>query len=60
MTRRTRSARPTAIHKNVRVRAQADRNSHTSYHQCFQSMVSLLASRYIFHSLGVDNASHAV
>ena len=53
-------ARQTAIHRNVRVRAHAERNSHTSSHQCFQSMSSLLAGRHNSHSLGVDNLSPVV
>ena len=36
-------ARQSAIHRKVRVRAQADRKSHTRFHQWFQSMSGLLA-----------------
>jgi hypothetical protein len=37
------------------VRAQADRNSHTSFHQWFQSMSGLLAGRLDISVFKVDN-----
>ena len=45
-------ARQTPIHRKVWVRAQADRNSHTSSHQAFQSMDGLLAGLPVVSLLG--------
>jgi hypothetical protein len=48
-------ARQRAIHRKVRVRAQADRNWHTRFHHWFQSMSGLLAGRLDVSVSGVDN-----
>ena len=42
------------IHRNVRVRAHADCNSHTSSHQTFHSMDGLLSGHVVFRFWGVD------
>src|ERR1039457_1139122 len=53
-------ARQSAIHRKVRVRAQADRNSHTRFHQWFQSTSSLLAGWLDPSVLGVDTPRHSI
>jgi len=48
-------ARQRDIHRKVRVRAQAGRNSHTRFHQWHQSMSGLLAGWLDDWDFGFDN-----
>src|ERR1017187_8986509 len=48
------------IHRKVRVRAQADRNSHTRFHQWRQSMSGLLAGWLDVSVFGLDNCPGTV
>src|ERR1035437_1826573 len=43
------------IHRKVRERAQAERNSHTRFHQSYQSMSGLLAGWLDDWDFGLDN-----
>src|ERR1039457_6948122 len=48
-------ARQRDIHRKVRERAQAERNSHTRFHQSYQSMSGLLAGWFEDSVFGLDN-----
>jgi hypothetical protein len=48
-------ARQSAIHRKVRVRAEADRNSQTRFHQWFQSMSGLLVGWFENLVFGLDD-----
>jgi hypothetical protein len=53
-------ARQRDIHRKVRVRAQAGRNSHTRFHQWIQSMSGLLADGLDVSDFGLDDCADIV
>src|ERR1039458_2359099 len=53
-------ARQRDIHRKVRERAQAERNSHTRFHQSYQSMSGLLAGWLDDWDFGLDNCRGTV